>query len=74
MQSGFSLRKHMLTCIGKSNFAATAVRNKVNKDLKVIELKGIRDLFGRLLHLSTVKNVDLEKLLLILSHMLHWHT
>ena len=26
----------------------------------MIELKGIRDLFGRLLHLNTVQNVDLE--------------
>ena len=49
---------NMLTCMGKSKLCSNSC--KVNKDLKVIELKGIRDLFGRLLHLSTVQNVDLE--------------
>ena len=30
------------------------------KDRKIKELKGTRDLFGRLLCLSTVKNIDLK--------------
>ena len=41
------------------NFAV-AIKSK-KKDLKVIELQGTRDLFGRLLYLSTVQNIDLEK-------------
>lgn len=43
------------------NFASAAVKSKVTKDQKVIELKGTRDLFGRLLYLSTVHKVDMEK-------------
>ena len=44
------------------NFASAALKSKVSmKDLKVVELQGTRDLFGRLLFLSTVEKVDLEK-------------
>ena len=44
------------------NFASAAVKsNVVTKDLKVVELQGTRHMFGRLLFLSTVDNIDLEK-------------
>ena len=44
------------------NFASAAVKCKVKtKDLKVVELQGTRNLFGRLLYLSTLEHIDLEK-------------
>ena len=44
------------------NFASTAVKITVRtKDLKAVELHGTRNLFGRLLFLSTMENIDLEK-------------
>jgi len=45
------------------DFASAPVKSKIhtNKDMKVVELQGTRDLFGRLLYLSTVENIDLEK-------------
>ena len=44
------------------NFATAAVKSKVGgNDLKVVELQGTRDLFGRLLFLSTLEKIDLEK-------------
>ena len=43
-------------------FATAAIKSKATaKDLKVKELTGTRDLFGRLLYLSTVEKLDLEK-------------
>ena len=44
-----------------NNFSSAAAKVTVKKDLKVIELKGTRDLFVRLLYLSSIQNVDLEK-------------
>ena len=44
------------------NFALEAVKSKIKiKDLKVMELQGTRDLFGRLLYISTLEKIDLEK-------------
>ena len=44
------------------NFASAALKVKVStKDLKLIELQGTRDLFGRLLYMSTIGKLDLEK-------------
>ena len=43
------------------NFASAAIRSRIKtKDLKVMELQGTRDLFGRLLFLSTKEGIDLE--------------
>ena len=45
-----------------SNFATTAVQTRVKtSSMKLVELQGTRDLFGRLLFLSTVQSIDLEK-------------
>lgn len=41
------------------NFAANMIKKTTGKDNKVRELQGTRDLFGRLLYLSTVENIDL---------------
>ncbi len=44
------------------NFASEAVKAKVNsKDKKILEIQGTRDLFGRLLYVSTMGNIDLSK-------------
>ncbi|RUM44803.1 MAG: hypothetical protein DSY80_04015 [Desulfocapsa sp.] len=44
------------------NFASAAEKSKIKtKDLKVVELQGTRDLFGRLLYLSTMEDIDVEK-------------
>ncbi len=44
------------------NFASDAVKTKLTcKDQKLLELKGTRDLFGRLLYVSTMEDVDLSK-------------
>ena len=44
------------------NFAKAAERSKVTaKDQKVIELQGTRDLFGRLVYISTVEKIDMSK-------------
>ena len=44
------------------NFASAAVKIGVtSKNAKVAELQGTRDLFGRLLYLSSVANINLEK-------------
>ena len=43
------------------NFTSAAVKTTVKKDMKVIELHGSRDLFGRLLCLSTKHNIELDK-------------
>lgn len=44
------------------NFATAAVKKSITaKDQKVIELQGTRDLFGRLLYISTMEQIDIEK-------------
>ena len=43
------------------NFTSAAVKTTVKKDLKLIELQGTRDLFGRLLCISTQHNIELDK-------------
>ena len=44
------------------NFASATVKCKVKtKDLKMVELQGTRNLFGRLLYLSALEHIDLEK-------------
>ena len=44
------------------NFASAPVKSTVRtKDLKAVELQGTRDLFGWFLFLSTMENIDLEK-------------
>ena len=44
-----------------TNFASAAVKSSMKtKDLKVLELQGTRDLFGRLLYISTNGGIDLE--------------
>lgn len=44
------------------NFASEAVKSKITrKDKKVLELKGTRDLFGRLLFLASEMNINLER-------------
>ena len=45
------------------NFTSAAVKTMVKKDLKLIELQGSRDLFRRLLYLSTKHNIELDKVL-----------
>ncbi len=46
------------------NAAQTAVKTKVKtKDQKLIEVQGTRDLFGRLLYLSTTSGVNMENVL-----------
>ena len=43
------------------NFTSAAVKTTVRKDMKLIEVQGTRDLFGRLFCLSTEHNIYLEK-------------
>ena len=43
------------------NFASVAVKASVKSNKKVVELQGTRDLFGRLLYLSSKNNLDLSK-------------
>ena len=43
------------------NFSSAAVKTSVKQNNKVTELKGTRDLFGRLLYLSTIQDIDLKK-------------
>ena len=46
------------------NFANESVKMRVtSKDLKVVELKATRDLFGRLLYLATDKKLDIRMVL-----------
>jgi len=42
------------------NFSSAAKKTTIRRDRKLIELQSTRDLFGRLLYLSTKENVDLE--------------
>ena len=43
------------------NFVTCAPKTQIkSKDLKVVELQGTRDLFGRLLYLSTMEKIDME--------------
>ena len=42
------------------NFSSAAKKTIIIRDRKLIEIHNTRDLFGRLLYLSTKKNVDLE--------------
>ena len=57
-------------------FASAAVKN-TTKVQKLVELHGIRNLFGRLLYISTLERIDIEKVFqnpltpipLPLSHM-----
>ena len=42
------------------NFSSAAKKTTIRRDRKLIELPNTRDLFGRLLYLSTKENVDLE--------------
>ena len=45
-----------------NNFASEAIKTKISaKDMKVHEVKGTRDLFGRLLYLATVMKLDMKK-------------
>ncbi|KAK2140160.1 hypothetical protein LSH36_1459g00001 [Paralvinella palmiformis] len=41
-------------------FASAAVKN-TTKVQKLVELHGIRNLFGRLLYISTLERIDIEK-------------
>ena len=44
------------------NFASDALSSKIQgKDMKILELQGTRDLFGRLLYLATSTETDLRK-------------
>lgn len=43
------------------NFASIAIKTSVKSNKKVVELQGTRDLFGRLLFLSSKNNLDLNK-------------
>jgi hypothetical protein len=42
------------------NFSSAAKKSIIRRDRKLIEVQNTRDLFGRLLYLSTKENVDLE--------------
>lgn len=56
------------------NFASSAGKSIVTKNLKLTELKCTRDLFGHLLYQNTVKNVDLEIVLFLLSYIHTYNT
>jgi hypothetical protein len=43
------------------NFTSAAVKTTLKKDLKVIEVQGTRDMFGRLLCISTEHQIELDK-------------
>ena len=45
------------------NFAAAAVKTKTQSKIKLDEIQGTRDLFGRLLLISTMEKIDIEKVL-----------
>lgn len=43
------------------NFASAALKTSLKGNVKVIELQGTRDLFGRLLYLSSQNDIDLSR-------------
>ena len=50
-----------------TNFTSAAMKTTIKQEQKTLELKGTRDLFGRLLYLSTIQRIDLKK---VFSHPL----
>ena len=43
------------------NFASAAVKTSIKSNSKIVELQGTKDLFGRLLYLSSQNNIDLAR-------------
>ena len=57
------------------NFTSATVKTTVKKDMRVIELQGSRDLFGRLLCLSTEHSIELDNVFLypLTADLCSWH-